>query len=349
MRKSCTLLFPDAGPGPEPGPGKVLFVDDDVNLLDALWRSFCRSFDVRTASGGDEALRMLATSGPVDVIVSDVRMPGMSGITLLSRVRELYPDTVRIVLTGYADLQNAMDAVNECQAFRILSKPCPTDMLRQVLDAAMEQRRLVRDQIELAVLRKHKQAMEGIIGGFCRIVEARDPYTAGHQRKVAELAVAIGQDMGFDVDQLAAIRLAALVHDIGKIYVPAEFLNKPGKLSDLEFAIIKQHPLLGHEILSPIDFGWPIARFVLEHHERLDGSGYPNGLSGDAISIEARVLAVADTVDAMTSNRPYRPAMGLELALDEIEKNRGKLYDPEVVASCQRLFREEDFQFDEEG
>lgn len=328
-----------------PAPGTVLFVDDDLNLLEALRRGHSRFYDVRTAPSAEEALRMLSESGPVDVIVSDVRMPGMNGIALLSRVHELYPDIVRIILTGHADLQNALDAVNECQAFRILSKPCPMDRMLQSLGSAMEQSRLVHGQVELAVLRKHKQAMEGIVIGFTKLVEARDPYTAGHQRKVASLAVAIGESIGLGIDSLAGLKLAALVHDIGKIYVPAEFLNKPGKLTDIEFAIIKQHPVLGHEILAPIDFGWPLSRFVLEHHERLDGSGYPSGLSGEAICIEARVLAVADTVDAMTSDRPYRPGRGLEMALAEVESNRGILYEPEAVRACLHLFREKGFRF----
>ena len=331
-------------PSLAPAPGKVLFVDDDLNLLDGLRRKFSRIFDVRTAPGAGEALRMLSESGPVDVIVSDVRMPGMDGITLLSRVRELYPDIVRIILTGHADLQNALDAVNGCKAFRILSKPCPADEMKLALDSAMDQARLVQSQLELAVLRKHKQALEGVIIGFSRLVETRDPYTAGHQRKVAELAVAIGGDMGFGLDRLTGIRLAAQVHDIGKIGVPMEYLNKPGKLTDLEFAIIKQHPVLGHEILAPIDSPWPISRFVLEHHERLNGSGYPGGLSGEAICIEARVLAVADTVDAMTSNRPYRPGRGLESALAEIENNQGTLFEPEAVKACLRLFRKKGFR-----
>lgn len=337
---------PEGTAAPGPATGSVLFVDDDANLLDTLRRSYSRLYDVRTASSGDEALRSLAEFGPVDVVVSDVRMPGMSGITLLSRISERYPDSVRILLTGNADLQNALDAVNECQAFRILAKPCPPERMRQALEAALAQARLVRDNIELAALRKHKQAMEGIIAGFTRMLEARDPYTAGHQRNVAALAAAIGESMGLPGDTVAGIRLAALVHDIGKIYVPAEFLNKPGRLSELEFAIIKQHPQMGHEILTPVDFGWPLGRFVLEHHERMDGSGYPGGLAGEAICLESRVIAVADTVDAMTSDRPYRPARGLEPALAEIEMNRGLLYEPRAVDACLRLFREQGFRLD---
>lgn len=338
-----------AAPRLASAPGRILFVDDEQNILDALRRDFSRYFEVKTASGPVQALKVIEESGPPDVIVSDVRMPGMDGIAFLSHVRDLHPDTVRIILTGHADLRNALDAVNECQAFRILSKPCPADKLRQVLDAALVHSRLIKDQRELAVLRRLNEAMEGVIMGFTKLVEARDPYTAGHQRKVASLAVAMGKRLEIEEDRLHGIRLAALVHDIGKIYVPMEFLNKPGNLTALEFSVIKQHPVVGSEILAPMDKARPLSRFVLEHHERLDGSGYPGGLRGEDICPEARVLAVADTVDAILSDRPYRPGKGLEAALREIENGMGTLYDPEAVRACLHLFRTGDFSFEWAG
>lgn len=324
---------------------RILFVDDDQNLLDAMRRGLARDYEIHTASGSDQALRMLAAHDHVDVIVSDLRMPGMDGIALLSRVRDLYPATVRIILTGHADLQNALDAVNECQAFRILSKPCPPESMKQALRDAVAQSRLIQSQWELAGLRRINEAMEGIIIGFTKMVEAKDPYTAGHQRKVAALAVAISQRMGFDDYHQKAIRLAALVHDIGKIYVPMEFLNKPGVLTDLEFSIIKQHPRIGSEILAPLDSVKPLSRIVLEHHERLNGSGYPNNLQADNICNEAKIIAVADTVDAIVSDRPYRRGRGLDTALLEIETGQGTLYDAHAVAACIHLFREEEFRF----
>lgn len=324
--------------------GRILFVDDDINLLESQKRTFVDRYDVITASCADDALQKLGRSSDISVVVSDIRMPDTDGIALLRQISQFYPDIVRIIFTGYVNLQNAMDAVNECQAFRILSKPCSTEKMKAALDAALSQSRLIQGQRELAVLRKYQHAMEGVILGFTKLVETRDPYTAGHQRKVSNLAAIIAQEMGLGLDCVAGIRLAGLVHDIGKVYVPVEFLNKAGKLSDIEFSIIKQHPLVGHEILSPIDFSWPLSRFVLEHHERLDGSGYPYGLSGDDISIEAKILAVADTVDAMTSNRPYRPALGIEAALREIEDNQSTHYAPEAVRACLTLFCEKGFR-----
>ncbi len=177
------------------------------------------------------------------------------------------------------------------------------------------------------------------------VVETRDPYTAGHERRVAELAVALGAELGLPAAELEGLRLAALIHDIGKIAVPAEILAKPGRLSEVEFNLIRQHARAGYEILAAIDFGAPVAEIVLQHHERLDGSGYPEGLAGEQILLEARILAVADTVEAMSSHRPYRAALGMEAALDEVRCRAGSGYDPEVAAACLRVVEEQGFAF----
>jgi len=192
-----------------------------------------------------------------------------------------------------------------------------------------------------------KKALGATVQAIAVTVETRDPYTAGHQRKVADLACAIATEMNLPVDQIDGIRMAAVIHDLGKISVPAEILSKPTKLTKLEFDLIKAHSQSGHDILQDIDFPWPVARMVLEHHERMNGSGYPNGLMGDDIFIESRILAVADVVESMASHRPYRPSLGLEAALEEIKKNRGTLYDNAVADACLRLFREKGFQLNE--
>ena len=191
-----------------------------------------------------------------------------------------------------------------------------------------------------------RKALKGTTHAIAATAESRDPYTAGHQRKVTELAVAIGAELGFDQDRLESLQIAGLMHDIGKIGVPSEILSKPSRLTDAEMALIQNHPQMAYDILRNIDFPWPIAEFVLQHHERLDGSGYPNGLSGDQIRLEARIIAVADVVEAVSSHRPYRAALGLDAALDEITEGSGTAYDPAVVGVCVRLFREKGFQFD---
>jgi len=191
-----------------------------------------------------------------------------------------------------------------------------------------------------------KRAMDATLDTMSKIVEAKDPYTAGHQRRVSQLATAIAKELNFSQDKIEGIRIASLIHDIGKIGLPTEILSKPTKLSDIEFSLIKEHPKIGYNILQSIDFSYPVAEIVLQHHERLDGSGYPHHLKGDQISLEACIIGVADVVEAMSSHRPYRPALGINKALEEISKNKGTLYDTEVVDTCLILFKEKGFKFE---
>jgi PAS domain S-box-containing protein/putative nucleotidyltransferase with HDIG domain len=191
-----------------------------------------------------------------------------------------------------------------------------------------------------------KRALLGTIQAVAVTVEKRDPYTAGHQQRVARLAVAIARELGWPPDQIEGVRLGGMIHDIGKIYVPAEILNRPGRLSELESGIIKRHPEVGYEILADVELPWPVAQIILQHHERLDGSGYPKGLKGDQIIPEARLLAVADSVEAMAAHRPYRAALGLEAGLEEIRQQRGTLYDADMVDACLRVLRERGFSFE---
>ena len=190
-----------------------------------------------------------------------------------------------------------------------------------------------------------RSAMEGVVQVLASTVESRDPYTAGHQRRTAELAGAIARHMQLPRERVEAVTMAAAIHDIGKISVPAEILSRPGKISELEMSLIRTHSRTGYEVLATVDFPWPIADIVLQHHERLDGSGYPEGLTGDEIPLEARILAVADVVEAMASHRPYRPARGIEAALAEIAAGKGVLYDPGVAEACLSLVLDRGFTF----
>jgi PAS domain S-box-containing protein len=190
-----------------------------------------------------------------------------------------------------------------------------------------------------------REALEKMIGVLADLVERRDPYTSGHQKRVAELSGAIALEMGLDGERAEKIAMAGAIHDIGKISVPAEVLSRPGKLSAIEMELVRQHPQQGYEILKDVQTSWPLAEIVYQHHERLDGSGYPRGLKGEEILLEARILGVADVVEAMASYRPYRPSLGIDAALEEIENKKGLLYDPEVVDACSRLFREKGFDF----
>jgi len=204
-------------------------------------------------------------------------------------------------------------------------------------------RKLAEEAIR-QTMEKLRKALGGIIQATASMVETRDPYTAGHQRRVADLTRAIAQEMGLPEDQVAGLRTAGVIHDLGKIAVPAEILSKPTQLSKIEWELIKVHSQKGYDILKDIEFPWPVARMVLEHHERINGSGYPNGLRGEEILLETRILMVADVVEAIASHRPYRPAHGIDVALEEISQNKGILFDPEVVDVCLRLFKEKGFK-----
>jgi len=198
-----------------------------------------------------------------------------------------------------------------------------------------ERKKFIEERVNatLKIRNSHVQSINAIAS----LVEVRDPYTAGHQRRVAEISAAIARKMGLDEDRIHGIELGAQVHDIGKIHVPAEILNRSGILTAPEFELIKSHPVVGYEILKAVDFPWPIAHMVRQHHERLDGSGYPDGLRGNSIILEARILAVADVIDAITSHRPYRPRREHNEAIEEINRKQGILYDPYVVDACNLL------------
>jgi HD-GYP domain-containing protein (c-di-GMP phosphodiesterase class II) len=195
-------------------------------------------------------------------------------------------------------------------------------------------------------LEKLRKSMRTTIQVMVSTVEARDPYTSGHQVRAAGLARAIATEMGLSPDKIDGLRMAGSIHDIGKISIPAEILSKPTKLSELEFAMIKEHAQRGYELLKNVESPWPLAEIVHQHHERMDGSGYPRHLKGEKILIEARILTVADVVEAMASHRPYRPGLGIDAALNEIERHRGTFYDDAVAAACLKLFREKGFQFE---
>ena len=206
-----------------------------------------------------------------------------------------------------------------------------------------------RKQSEEKLRRSYDQLRETLIATvntLASTIEMRDPHTAGHQRRVTLLSCAIAEEMGLTEDQFDGLRMAGLIHDLGKINIPAEILSKPGRINEVEFNIIRYHPQIGHDILKTIELPWPVAQIVLQHHERMDGSGYPQGLKGDEIMLEARILVVADVVEAMASHRPYRPALGIKLALEEISKHKGILYDQEVVDVCVKLFTKKKFGFE---
>ncbi len=261
------------------------------------------------------------------------------------------------VMLDMGDFQTTMQNLNKIGIINYDDVPVTTKS-GQHIDAdiyLVDRARLVQCNIRDITERKQaeetlyqtleslKKAVSTTIQVIVSTVEARDPYTAGHQLRVANLAGAIATEMEFPPDRIEGIRITGSIHDLGKLSIPAEILSKPGTLSDIEFSLIKEHPRKGYEILKNVESHWPLAEIVYQHHERMDGSGYPRNLKGDEILMEARIIAVADVVEAMASHRPYRSTLGIDTALEEIKKNKGKLYDADVVDVCLKLFREKGF------
>jgi putative nucleotidyltransferase with HDIG domain len=257
------------------------------------------------------------------------------------------PDDWRQFTSDVLSSGSSEDAVVECER-RILSltfAPVVDADYVNVYGLDITERKRAEEELRQSYVQLQR-TLEGTVNALVSTIEIRDPYTAGHQRQVTQLACAIAEEMGFPEEQIEGLRMAGLIHDIGKISIPAEILSKPVQLNELEWGMIKAHPQVGYDILKTTDFPWPVAQIVLQHHERMDGSGYPRGLSGEEIILEARILGVADVVEAMASFRPYRPARGIDEALEEISQNRGVLYDSQVVDACLKLFAETGFTFE---
>jgi len=444
----------------------LLLVDDEPNILKALKRLLRRDgYTILLAGGGGEALQILESES-VNVIVSDHRMPGMTGIEFLAKVKARFPDITRIALSGFSDLDTITEAINEGNIYKFLAKPWDDAQIRTTIKEAFEQNelrlensrlaeeltvanaRLMQKNIEtsslleqvvnhnsdgiivvdsekkvifsnpsaLSLLIEHysvlpgdefklpynenqvlhqrlarkdkddlsleirssniphdcnhaclitlhdlsdvervyeekkrseiniKKALLQTVNAISLTVEKRDPYTAGHQTRVAKLAVAIGERMGFSDDNLEGLKIGGLIHDIGKIYIPAEILNRPGPMNEFERLIVQDHTTIGYEIISTVDFPWPVAEMVLQHHENIDGTGYPNGLKGDEIKLEAKIMAVSDVVAAMSEYRPYRDMFSLAEIINLIKQESGKKFEPEIVDICIEVIQDKSFK-----
>jgi putative nucleotidyltransferase with HDIG domain len=290
-----------------------------------------------------------------------MHMPGETGLDFVRYVLKQKLETAVVMVTAVDDPDLASTAL-KIGVYGYIIKPFkPNQLLINVTNALhrrdlMIQNRLYQENLEKmvqkrteeleATLNDLRKAMQGIIHVMVLTIESRDPYTAGHQQRVTLLASALAQEMGLSEKEVEGVKMASLIHDIGKISVPSEILSKPGKLTEIEFSLVKTHPQSGYEILKNITLPWPIAQIVLQHHERLDGSGYPLGLKDKEILLAAKIISVADVVEAMASHRPYRPALGIEKALEEISQKKGLLYDSKVVDTCIKLFTEKGFKLE---
>jgi len=319
----------------------ILVVDDEPSIRHLVEKTVHRNnYACFTASNGEEALEILAREA-VDVVITDIAMPRMDGIQLTERIRQHHDQDV-IMMTGYIKDVTYENAIAK-GASDFIQKPFDLREFSIRLNRVIRER-LMRRELKQS-LDQSQKILEGMIHSLSLTVEARDPYTSGHQKRVADLAFAMARHMALPEEQAGNIHMASLVHDLGKISIPAELLSKPSRLSETEFNLIKSHPQVGFDILKDVSFPFPLAEIVHQHHERRDGSGYPKGLSGSEILCEASILAVADVVEAISSHRPYRPALGIDVALEEISKNRGKLYDADAADACHELIRNEKFEF----
>ena len=351
----------------------VLFVDDEVNILKALQRLLrSEHMNVLCASRAQEALELLDKQ-QCQVVVTDQRMPEMTGVDLLSQVRQRFPDIVRMMLTGYTEMDVAVDAINRGEIYRLITKPWNDDELRATIRQAFDHsdlkneikrlNQVTREQnfklqdmnrnLEGKVRERTKQLAEKhqelrtayvqTIRALAEAVDAKDAYTRGHSERVGVYASKIAREMGFQKDVIERVYIAGLLHDVGKIGVRDSVITKPDRLTPEEYDEIKQHPAIGAKILEPVDFLSDVTPCVRHHHEWFDGSdrGYPDRLRGDAIPLPSRIILVADTVEAMTSDRPYRKALPLDVVYTELTKYSGSQFDPTCVDAFLRLLSRE--------
>jgi putative nucleotidyltransferase with HDIG domain len=355
----------------------VLFVDDEVNILKAVKRLLRNEpWEVQCASRPQEALELLHTQ-TVQVVVSDQRMPEMSGVDLLAAVRERHPDVVRMMLTGYTEMNVAVEAINRGEIFRLITKPWNDEELKATLRQAFDHfdlkeeikrlNQVTREQnfklqdmnrnLEYKVRDRTKQLAEKhaelrtayiqTIRALAEAVDAKDAYTRGHSERVGVYASKIAREVGLPRELIERVYIAGLLHDVGKIGIRDYVITKPDRLTTEEYEEIKRHPEIGAKILEPVSFLSDVVECVRHHHEWFDGSehGYPDRLRGDGIPLPSRIILVADTVEAMTSDRPYRRGMPLDVVIRELHKFSGSQFDPTCAEACLRLLEREGEDF----
>ena len=312
--------------------GSVLVVDDEPAIVKLCLAALHAAGHSARGISDPTVVRAAVAEQEFQVVVTDLSMPGMNGLQVIDIVRKHVPRAEVIIMTGQATVETAVEAMRR-GASDYLIKPFSSDQFVVAVEKAI---RVYSYRSQLIGVRR-------IIKGFSTLLEARDPYTAGHQHRVGRLAAGMARIMGLPPETRELLYLGGLIHDIGKIAVPTEILNKPTRLNTAEMNIIKSHVKVGYDVLRNIPLPPAVAAMESQHHERLDGSGYPLGIGSESIIREARIIAVADVVEAMSSHRPYRPALGIEAAESEIRGRSGTAYDPLCVETCIELMHEADF------
>jgi len=310
----------------------VLFVDDEASSLHAVQQLFSDDIVMRllVASSGEEALEIIRTED-VWLVVSENSLPGLSGIELLERIRHVSPLTGRILMTAHADLKTAIDAINISEAFRFITKPWDNNELKSVVREALERSEVVRELAHCA---------EGTILSIAQTIELKDPYTRGHCDRVAEYASTLAMKVGLPEENIASVKYGGWLHDCGKIGVPKAVLNFPGRLDEASLKIIHRHPLWGAEVARQAGLPADVVNMILYHHEKYDGSGYPYGLKGEEITIEARIVTIADVFDSLRTRRPYRAACSSDLVREIMREMSEAFFDPQLMELFQAIAEE---------
>lgn len=308
----------------------ILAVDDEENNLALINRTLRNDYNILLASSGEEALKIISEQGDeISLIVSDQKMPFMEGTELFKRISENHPEIVKILLTGHSNIDILVDAINECHLFQYVLKPFEPEHLCMIVESGIQKYELASSRVQ--ILQDLSELFYKTIKSIAHALDAKDEYTHGHSMRVTLYSLALAKKLDLPENLLEEIETAGLLHDIGKIAIPEKILLKPGKLTPEEYEIIKTHPELGKKFVGGIEKLNLISNWLKFHHEQYDGSGYPDGLKGEQIPISSRIIAIADTYDAMTSNRAYRPALSHQFALEEIIRCSGTQFDPNLA------------------
>lgn len=309
----------------------ILLVDDEINNLQLLRRTLRQDYNILTASNGKEALQIVEDKGhQISLIVSDQKMPEMQGTDFLKRIALDYPDIIKILLTGHLDVDAIVDSINDCHLYQYIVKPFDPAELKMTIESGIQKFDLVNNKT--VILKDLRELFYKTIKLIASALDAKDPYTHGHSLRVTLYSMILAKKLNLDDTMLEEIETAGLLHDIGKIGIPQSILCKPGRLTDEEFDIMKSHPAQAEKMLMGIKKLTVISNWLRTHHEKWDGSGYPAGLKGEEIPLSGRIIALADTYDAMTSTRSYRKALSHEIAAEEIKKCAGTQFDPVLAA-----------------
>lgn len=336
----------------DPDNVKILVIDDEAAIVDIVQRALRRAgYEVFGAGEGEEGLALFRQEQPM-LVLTDINLPDMSGFDVLKDIKRESPLTQIIVFSGLGTTGDVIQALRQ-GACNYLYKPLSIEFLVHTVNGCVERYELIRERMNRKALLEQRvaeqtaalaQTFYATVQSLGRLIEMRDPYTSGHQLRVSLLAFGIGEKLGLSRMELSTLHVAGLLHDIGKTSVPSELLVKPTRLTEVEFQLIKNHPQAGYDVLKDIPFveslGKDVAVIVRQHHERLDGSGYPNGLQERDLEPEALILAVADTFEAMSSHRPYRPALPMDSVKKELVDHKGQVYAPDCVDACIRLIEE---------